>query len=207
MPTISGLIYSVSAPSGAGKTSLVKALLEQDAHLEVSVSHTTRPIRPGEVDGKHYHFVDEAAFLKLRDEDGFVEHAKVFEHWYGTSVQSIETILSHGHDIILDIDWQGAKQIRESFPEQSVSIFLLPPSIEALRERLIARGQDSEDTVNYRMERSKAEMKHYADADYLIINDDFDKALADLQSIVRVRQLRVPFQQRHNGLVIEQLLS
>jgi guanylate kinase len=180
-------LYVVAAPSGGGKTSLIRALLESDPGVRLSVSLTTRPPRPGEVDGEHYHFVDEKTFLGLVEKNAFLEHACVFDHRYGTSRQAVEDTLSEGHDVVLDIDWQGARQIRESFPS-SRSIFIIPPSLESLRERLVARGQDSERVIQRRMRDARAEISHWSEFDFVIINDRFENALADLRSIIRSGQ-------------------
>jgi len=207
MQQVDGLIYIVSAPSGAGKTSLVKALLEQDTHLEVSVSHTTRAARTGEIDGKDYHFVGDKAFSDMVEQGEFVEHAQVFDHHYGTSFKAIDTITSQGKHIVLDIDWQGARQIKQQFPDNSIGIFLLPPSIGALRARLEKRGQDAPETIVARMARAQSEMGHYSEADYVIINDDFEQALSDLKAIVRTGALQVIYQQYHHPDVFMRLLQ
>jgi len=174
----------VAAPSGGGKTSLISALLKKDERTRLSVSHTTRPPRPGEKDGVHYHFIDEPAFLELVSQDAFLEHARVFDHHYGTGRQSVERQLAAGYDVILDIDWQGARQIRTAFPS-CCSIFIIPPSLEELRQRLAGRGQDSAKVIQRRMQDAQAEISHWTEFDFLIINDDFDEALSDLHSIIR----------------------
>jgi guanylate kinase len=180
----SPLLYVISAPSGGGKTSLVNALLERDKHVALSVSHTTRPPRPGEVDGVHYYFVDDAAFEELASRGAFLEHARVFDHRYGTGREAVERQLADGYDVLLDIDWQGARQIRGTFPAAR-TIFILPPSLEALRRRLVGRGQDSEAVISRRMESARAEISHAVEFDFLIINDDFEAALTDLHAIIR----------------------
>ncbi len=180
-------VYVVAAPSGGGKTSLIRALLEMDDRVRLSVSHTTRAARPGERDGEHYHFVDEAAFLDLVERGAFLEHARVFDHRYGTGKEAVQKQLDAGFDVVLDIDWQGARQIRRSFPS-SRSIFIIPPSLEVLRQRLVRRGQDSEKVIRRRMRDAQAEISHWDEFDYLVINDDFDEALADLHSIIRSGQ-------------------
>jgi guanylate kinase len=178
------LLYVISAPSGGGKTSLVNALLERDKRVALSVSHTTRPPRPGEVDGVHYYFVDDAAFEELASRGAFLEHARVFDYRYGTGREAVEQQLADGYDVLLDIDWQGARQIRDTFPAAR-TVFILPPSLDVLRERLIGRGQDSEAVISRRMESARAEISHAVEFDFLIINDDFAAALSDLQAIIR----------------------
>ena len=184
-------LYVVAAPSGGGKTSLINALLEKDDRVSLSVSYTTRSARPGEKDGVHYHFVDDPAFIGLIGRNALLEHAEVFGHRYGTGREAVEKKLRAGFDVLLDIDWQGARQIRKSFPS-CCTIFILPPSLETLRNRLARRGQDSEDVIEERMREARTEISHSSEFDYLIINDDFDQALADLQSIVRFRKLQRP---------------
>ncbi len=202
----SGTLYIVSAPSGAGKTSLVKALLESTGGIRVSVSHTTRPMRPGEVDGVNYNFTDEATFEKMVAEGRFLEHARVFGNYYGTSREWVEQALAEGSDIILEIDWQGAEQVRAVMP-QAVGIFILPPSREELERRLRGRGQDSDEVIARRLAEAVTEMRQYSSYDYLVINDDFDTALADLQAIVRARRLRREAQQARHGAMLEALLA
>ncbi|MEH3021526.1 MAG: guanylate kinase [Pseudomonas oryzihabitans] len=205
MTALPGTLYIVSAPSGAGKTSLVKALLDALPEVRVSVSHTTRAMRPGEVDGVNYHFVDCATFTNLLEHGDFLEHAEVFGNYYGTSQAALERTLAEGHDLILEIDWQGAQQVRRKLP-QAQSIFILPPSQAALRQRLDNRGQDSAEIIERRMREAVSEMSHYVEYDYLIINDDFAKALEDLKSIFRTRQLRLDRQQRrHDDLLVDLL--
>lgn len=201
-----GTLYIVSAPSGAGKTSLVKALLELSSHIRVSVSHTTRAMRPGEVDGVNYHFATREAFIARRDQGGFLEHAEVFGNLYGTSREWVESTLQSGFDLILEIDWQGARQVREQMPEAR-SIFILPPTQEALRHRLNNRGQDSEETIEARMREAVSEMSHHPEYDYLVINDDFAAALEDLQAIFRSNRLLQPAQQLEHAALLQQLLS
>ena len=197
-----GTLYVVSAPSGAGKTSLVRALLDSTGdELVLSVSHTTRAPRPGEVDGGDYHFVDAEAFRRMIDVGAFLEHARVFDNYYGTARQGIEAQLAQGRDVILEIDWQGARQVRQALPE-SVGIFILPPSREALRERLCARGQDDEAVIARRMQDAVNEMSHYGEYDYLVINEVFDAARDELAAIIRCRRLRLACQrQRHADLL------
>ena len=173
----------IAAPSGCGKTSLVKALLKNYDNLCVSVSHTTRKARKGEIDGANYHFISTSAFREMIDNNDFIEHAEVFGNMYGTARQNIKEKLENNVDIILEIDWQGARQVRQNMPD-SISIFILPQSINTLRERLTNRGQDDEDTISKRMANSQTEMSHYSEFGYLIINDQFDSALDDLKSII-----------------------
>ena len=177
-------LYVVAAPSGGGKTSLIAALLERDANTRLSVSHTTRAPRPGEIDGVHYHFVSAADFDRLARAGEFLEHARVFDHRYGTGRAAVEDQLAQGRDVILDIDWQGARQVRESFPS-CCSIFIVPPSIAELRRRLAARGQDPADVIERRMRDARSEISHWREFDHVIVNDDFDAALTDLEAIVR----------------------
>lgn len=182
-------LYIVSAPSGAGKTSLLKALLEQADGISVSVSHTTRPMRPGEQNGVHYWFTEEAEFRRMIDEGAFIEHAEVFGNLYGTSEKTVREQLSSGTDVVLEIDWQGARQVRQRFTE-AVSVFILPPTPEALRQRLNARGQDSVEVIERRMREARSEMEHYAEYDYLVVNDRFEQALAELQAIIISQRLK-----------------
>lgn len=190
-----GMLFIVSAPSGAGKSSLLKALLEQDTNLIVSVSHTTRPPRPGEVDGVHYYFVDHQEFTRLIADGAFLEHAQVFDNRYGTAASSVRTQLRKGRDVVLEIDWQGANQVRDRFPDHT-SVFILPPSVEALRERLTARAQDSSAVIEQRMSEASAELAHFDEYDYVVINDNFGVALEELQIIVRAARLKTAAQQR-----------
>lgn len=200
-----GTLYIISAPSGAGKTSLVKALLESTPGVAVSISHTTRPPRPGERDGKDYYFVTHEQFAALLAECAFLEHAQVFGNFYGTSRAAVQQQLEAGNDVILEIDWQGAQQVR-ALLSHNVSIFILPPSQQALRQRLTQRGQDSVAVIERRMAASLNEMTHYADFDYLIINDDFAVALQELRSIlIAQRQRRAAQIERHRQF-LQQLL-
>lgn len=185
-----GTLFIISSPSGAGKSSLIKALLERhnsDNNLQVSVSHTTRAMRPGEVDGEHYHFVDQAEFKALIDNHAFYEWAQVFDNFYGTSRQWIEQLLMQGVDVLLDIDWQGARQIRAQSPGAK-SIFILPPSREELERRLNARQQDSAEVIKGRMAKAVSEMSHYNEYDYLLVNDDFEHALGQLNAIIHAER-------------------
>ncbi|ADW75955.1 MULTISPECIES: guanylate kinase [Rahnella] len=204
---VQGTLYIVSAPSGAGKSSLIQALLKTQPlyDTQVSISHTTRAIRPGEKDGEHYFFVDKEAFREMIERDAFLEHAEVFGNYYGTSRETIEQVLASGVDVFLDIDWQGAQQIRKKMP-QARSIFVLPPSKDELDRRLRGRGQDSEAVIAKRMAQAVAEMTHFAEYDYLIVNDDFDLALSDLKTIIRAERLRLSRQRlRHDGLITKLL--
>ena len=196
----------MSAPSGAGKTSLIKALMAQDERVEVSVSHTTRPQRPGEVEGVNYFFISTEAFREMREAGAFFESAEVFGHFYGTSLTQLEARLSDGADVILEIDWQGAQQVRKLLPD-SAWLFILPPSLEALKSRLQTRGQDAEDTIDIRMRAARDEMSHWDEADYLIINDQFDAALEALQALVRSLRLRTGQQQSELQGLIEDLIT
>ena len=200
-----GQLYVISAPSGAGKTSLVKALLESIPSLEVSVSHTTRDIRRGETDGINYHFVDDSEFKSIRDANGFFEWAQVFGNFYGTSSQAVQEKLGRGIDVILEIDWQGARQVK-ALVNNAISIFVLPPSTSALRSRLTNRGQDNDEIIEGRMQVARDEIAHYSEADFIVLNDDFQTALYDLQSIVRAHRLSQKIQSRKLTRVIADLL-
>lgn len=203
-----GTLYIVSAPSGAGKSSLIQALLKTQPlyDTQVSVSHTTRAPRPGEVHGEHYFFVDHDEFKTMIDNDAFLEHAEVFGNYYGTSLAAIEQVLSTGVDVFLDIDWQGAQQIRAKMP-QARSIFVLPPSKLELDRRLRGRGQDSEEVIAKRMAQAVAEMSHYAEYDYLVVNDDFDTAISDMKTIIRAERLRMGRQMQRHDALISKLLA
>jgi guanylate kinase len=201
-----GTLYTISAASGAGKTSLVTALLQQTKHVQVSISHTTRAMRPGEEDGVNYHFTSKDNFLKMIGNNAFLEHAEVFGNYYGTSQAWVEETLAKGIDVILEIDWQGAQQVRRVLPK-TVGIFIVPPSIEALRERLTGRGQDDDDVIEKRMAEAISEMSHFNEADFLVINDDFAEALHDLQSILRSHRLTTQQQSASNADLLQQLLS
>ena len=200
-----GQLLIISAPSGAGKTSLITALVQQEPRVEVSVSHTTRPQRPGETEGINYFFITTEAFQEMRDAGAFFESAEVFGHYYGTSLNQLESRLAEGADVILEIDWQGAQQVRQLLPD-SAWVFILPPSIEALKTRLQSRAQDNADTIEVRMRAARDEMSHWHEADYLIINDNFDSALEELRALVRSQRLRTDPQQSALHDLIDDLL-
>ena len=193
-----GTLFVISAPSGAGKTSLVSEMLRQDSRLGVSVSHTTRPMREGEQDGVNYHFVSRDEFEAMIARGDFLEHADVFGNYYGTSQVWVRETLATGQDVILEIDWQGAKQVRRLIPE-CVSVFIVPPSAEVLRQRLVGRGTDAADVVERRLAEAEEECRHAVEFDYLVVNDDFSTALADLLAIVRSRRLQITTQQQRYG--------
>ncbi|UVL89229.1 guanylate kinase [Pseudomonas sichuanensis] len=202
----SGTLYIVSAPSGAGKTSLVTELIKQDPHVRVSVSHTTRAMRPGEAHGVNYHFVVHEEFKALIAQGDFLEHAEVFGNFYGTSRSALQETLDQGFDLILEIDWQGAQQVRKLMPEAR-SIFILPPSQQALRQRLDGRGQDSEEIIAGRMKEAVSEMEHYDEYEYVIINDEFDVALDDLKAVFRSNRLLLKKQQQRHEALLKQLVG
>ncbi|KIY41655.1 guanylate kinase [Pseudomonas sp. 10-1B] len=202
----SGTLYIVSAPSGAGKTSLVSALTKDDQQIRVSVSHTTRAMRPGEQHGVNYHFVVHEEFKALIAQGDFLEHAEVFGNFYGTSRSALQQTLDQGYDLILEIDWQGAQQVRQLMPE-ALSVFILPPSQEALRQRLDGRGQDSEEIIAGRMKEAVSEMEHYDEYDYVIINDDFDEALEDLKAVFRSNRLVLKKQQQRHAVLLKQMIG
>lgn len=203
-----GNLYIVSAPSGAGKSSLISALLQQQPsyEMQVSISHTTRQPRPNEEHGKHYYFVDHKEFERLIAEDAFLEYAEVFGNYYGTSLPMIERSLKQGIDVFLDIDWQGAQQVRKKVPAAK-SIFILPPSLQELERRLVGRGQDSNEVIAARMKKAINEISHYDEYDYLIINDDFDQALSEIKVVLKAEKLRVERQVQRHQLLISQLLA
>ncbi len=202
---IQGALYILSAPSGAGKTSLVKQLITDMDDLVVSVSHTTRSMRPGETNGTDYHFVAIDEFEAMIGQQAFLEYARVFDNYYGTARKTVEAHLSAGYDVILEIDWQGAQQIRKLMSCQS--IFILPPSIEVLRQRLKNRAQDSEEVINRRMQDAVNEMQHYAEFDYLIVNDDFQQALVEIKSIIIANRMKLNRQQQKQGDLLAELLG
>ena len=201
-----GTLYIISAASGAGKTTLVSAVLEQVDDLEVSVSHTTRAPREGEVDGVNYHFVDKHTFEAMVEDSEFIEYATVFGNMYGTSRQHIQEQLLKGKDVILEIDWQGARQIRQLMPDCR-SVYIVPPSTEALRERLTSRGKDDEEIIARRMQEAISEMSHYVEFDYLIINDDFDEARDNLAAIIRGNRMLHEHQQQKHADLLARLLG
>lgn len=201
-----GTLYIVSAPSGAGKTSLVRALLERLDAIQVSVSHTTRAMRPGETDGINYHFVDTATFERMIARGDFFEHARVFDNHYGTSRPAVQALLAAGQDVILEIDWQGARQVREQMPE-AVSVFVLPPSRAALRQRLAARGTDDAAVIERRMRDAVSEMSHFDEYQHIVINDDFEAAVAQLLGLVLAERSRLARVRERQGALLEALLS
>ena len=203
---IKGNLFIISAASGAGKTSLVKRLLTLINDLTLSISHTTRNPRPGEIDGKDYFFVTNEIFAEMVKEDKFLETAKCHGSFYGTSRNFVQEVRDTGKDIIFEIDWQGAKSIKAIFPE-AISIFILPPSLKKLEERLIARGQDSEDTIKARLSAAKSEMSHVNQFDYVTINDNFDDALKELQSIIMAEKLNTKYQKNNYQKLIDQLIK
>jgi guanylate kinase len=199
-------LYVMAAPSGGGKTSLIAALMERDEKICLSVSYTTRSPRPGEIDGIHYHFVDQPEFESLIKKDAFLEHAHVFDDYYGTGREAVVRQLTKGLDVMLDIDWQGAQQVRDKFPA-CCSIYLLPPSIEELNNRLSGRGQDSPASIERRMRQAQSQMSHWADFDYLVINDDFDAALDDVHSIIRHRRPKRRDQKKRFTSLLAELME
>ncbi|MCG7532974.1 guanylate kinase [Psychrobium sp. MM17-31] len=203
-----GTLYIVSAPSGAGKSSLISALIQKNTNndLQVSVSHTTRQPRPGEENGVHYHFVDVEQFKSLIDEGVFFEWAQVFDNYYGTSRTVIEEQLANGIDVFLDIDWQGARQVKELMP-QAKGIFIMPPSRTELERRLVGRGTDSDEVIASRMQQAVSEMSHYDEYDYLIINDDFEQALVDFSAIINGNRLARAQQSLKHSDMLKDLLA
>ena len=191
-----GNLFLVSAPSGAGKTSIVNAALAADEQLVVSVSHTTRPARGGEVDGENYHFVSDDLFSQMVETADFLEHANVFGKRYGTSKAEVADKRDQGRDVILEIDWQGAQQVREAVP-QAISVFILPPSVEALAARLTSRGEDTQESIEKRLSEAKLDMSQAEHFDYLVVNEDFDHAVQDFIAIVRAARLQKNMQLRH----------
>ena len=203
---MSGLLFVVSAASGTGKTSLVKALLERVSNLHVSVSHTTRPQRPGELEGVHYHFTSQKEFLAQVEQAGFIEYAEVFGNYYGTSQDTVKQQLAKGHDVLLEIDWQGAERVRRLFPE-SKQIFILPPSQFDLRQRLSNRGTDSVEVIEHRLSCAVEDMQQFINFDYVIINDDFNKALNDLASVIIANRLVLTQQAERHQDMIQKLIT
>ena len=201
-----GHLFVISAPSGAGKTSLVKAIMQQATQLQTSVSYTTRPMREGEVDGKDYHFIEKETFIKMRDANDFLEYAEVFGNFYGTSKSWLSDTLAKGDDVILEIDWQGAEQVRKAFPD-STGIFIVPPSRAILLERLEGRGTDKKEVIQRRTAEAITEMSHYPEFDYLVINDNFDTALMEIQSIIQCFRLKTARQYEKQPQVFDDLLE
>lgn len=179
-------LFVISAPSGAGKTSLVRALMEREPELRFSISYTTRPQRPGEHDGQHYFFVDTGTFQRMIEDGAFLEHARVFDNYYGTARAQVESLLADGHGVVLEIDWQGARQVRAAMPD-SVGVFILPPSRAELERRLRGRGTDSEAVIRRRLADAATDMSHSSEFRYVVVNDDFSAALQALSDIVRGR--------------------
>ena len=204
MPVPTGNLFVVAAPSGGGKTSLTRALLEREPGIRLSVSYTTRSPRPGETDGIDYHFVTPEAFGALKDAGEFLEHAHVHGNWYATSGTWLRSQVDAGQDVLLEIDWQGAAQVRKLIPEP-VHIFILPPSLALLRERLQRRGQDDAQTIERRLSAAREEMRHCGEFDYVIINQEFASAVDDLSAIVRAARLRSRQQHARHGALLEQL--
>ncbi len=201
-----GILFVVSAPSGAGKTSLIKELRNQLEGFSVSVSHTTRPRRPGEIDGVDYLFTRREIFKEMVAAGDFLEYAKVFDNYYGTAYATVDAVLSSGRDVLLEIDWQGARQIK-ALKTDCQTVFILPPSREALSRRLHDRAQDDENTIARRMRDAISEMSHYAEYDYLVVNDDFNAAIAEMRSIVLACRLRTSIQSARNERLIASLLE
>ncbi|WP_372627050.1 guanylate kinase [Arsukibacterium sp.] len=206
MQELSGNLFIVSAPSGAGKSSLINALLKNHSDMQVSVSHTTRQPRPGELDGIHYHFISVEQFKQRIAANEFLEWAEVFGNFYGTSRSAIIANLRQGIDVFLDIDWQGARQIRQQAPG-TLGIFILPPSMAALQQRLVQRGQDSDEVIAKRMAQAQSEMQHADEYEYLIINDDFEQALRELNHIVLSQRNSLSSQQSRHRALMQQLLA
>ena len=203
---MSGLLFVVSAPSGAGKTSLLKALLPTDPQLSLSISHTTRAMRPGEQKGVHYHFVEVSKFQTLADEGGFLEQAQVFDNYYGTAEAGVRSQLTAGQDVVLEIDWQGARQVRKCIPE-AICVFIAPPSIAALEQRLGGRGQDDISVIQRRMQDAVQDLSYYSEYDYLVMNDDFEQALTDLKAIVMAERLRTHISAAKHAETLAEMLS
>ena len=189
-PRRRGMMVVLSSPSGAGKTTLTRRLLAENPHMSMSVSATTRPPRAGEVEGRDYYFVDKAEFERMREGDGFLEHARVFDNYYGTPRQPVEGALERGRDVIFDIDWQGAQQLTQAAADDLVKIFILPPDMAQLESRLRSRASDSEEVIARRMSKSESEISHWAEYDYVVVNDELDAALEQLRTILRAEGLR-----------------
>lgn len=203
---MSGNLFIVAAPSGAGKTSLVNALVERHTDIQLSVSHTTRKPREGEVDGQDYHFVSQQTFTEMRSAGEFLESATVFDNSYGTSKKAVQELFAQGLDVILEIDWQGAQQVRKNFND-STGIFILPPSKATLEQRLRNRGQDDEAIIQRRMRDAENEISHYVEFDYLIVNDDFEQSLQSMAAIILSKRHRLAVQQQQQAALIGELLA
>jgi guanylate kinase len=201
-----GSLFIVAAPSGAGKTSLVNALVAKHDDIRLSVSHTTRPARAGEQDGRDYHFVSQETFAQMRDNSEFLESATVFDNSYGTSAKAVDDLLNQGYDVILEIDWQGAQQVRHNFAD-SIGVFILPPSKATLEQRLRDRGQDNEEIIQRRMRDAENEISHYVEFDYLIVNDDFNEALNSLAAIIVAKRHTLTTQKQKQSALIAELLA
>ena len=201
-----GTLFIVAAPSGAGKSSIVNAVLARDANISLSISFTSRSPRPGERHAQHYNFVDETQFQRMIDAGDFFEHARVFGDWKGTARQSVEPAMAQGRDVLLEIDWQGARQVRARVPD-AVSVYILPPSRAALEQRMRARGQDSEETIARRLSAACEEISHYGEFDYMIVNEDFDTAVAEMCSIFTASRLRRDAQVARHSSLLQALLT
>jgi len=202
---MSGTLYVVAAPSGAGKTTLVRLLLENESEVRLSISYTTRLPRPGEVNGREYHFVDVETFRGMIDRNEFLEWAEVHGNFYGTSKTWIADRMAEGSDVLLEIDWQGAQQVRKLFPD-AIGIFILPPSIEELERRLTGRGTDAKEVIDRRLAAAQAEMRHVGEFDYAIINDSLERALDDLRAILRASRLRLTAQRLRHAALFNRLI-
>ncbi len=197
-----GLMFVLSSPSGAGKTSLSKKILELDNEISLSISFTTRPARPGENDGEDYFFVDNKIFGDMRDNNEFLEYAKVFDYYYGTPKKPILDMLNNGKDVLFDIDWQGTQQLMNESKDDLVKVFVLPPSVEELERRLKERKQDEDEIIQKRMSRASDEMSHYAEYDYILVNDDFDKTIKSIMAILYAERLK-----RHRQIKTQEIVK
>ena len=202
-----GHLIVIAAPSGTGKTTIVSALLKAMPELKLSISHTTRPIRPGEKDGIDYYFVNDSDFKSLLKDHVFLEYAQVYEKFYGTSKVWVESELNKGSDIILEIDWQGARQIKAMFSDQAIFIYLLPPSLQVLQERLTSRAQDNQEVINYRLAKAKEDISHHDEFDYLVVNNDLDQAVSELIAIIKSKKLSIKDQKVNLNSLLRQLLD